>query len=532
MLAAALAAGPCPLPVVAAGRRGSGRAPPWSTPSPCAAPACVPPARRRAGPGRPDAAGGRDGRRRPGPGRGAPARAARASTWSRPRPTAASTPCSSPAAGAATGCRPGASGSTGPLGLGRWDHGGRRQPRWSSTPTCRRPAASPWPSARAARRRGPAEPGPPRPRHRLRVGARVRARRRHPPGQLAGHRPPGPAHEQPVPGGPGPRRGLPGRRRPAHGRAARATAAASTPPSTRWPPWRWWPTRWATGAGPWPSTPRSAGGSPRRGGRPAVVEALFDLEPRRWTATTSWPSAPWAGPSGRSCWCSPTSSRGGGPAAGGRRARAGPPPRRGGGQRDRPRPGRHWCARRRRRRSTSTPPRWRSRCSPPGPRCRARLARAGAEVVEAAPDALLGRVRGRLPQGEEPGPAVTGAGAPSRHTSGPVERAPRPTARRPAPAPTADAGGRDEALHQAGQDQPGGGAEGQLDGGPRPPRPGPGPAGAGRVDQRPSHAQAGGAGHDDARQLQHAVGRDQLDEAPSRCRRAAAGRRARRSARR
>ena len=199
---------------------------------------------------------------------------------------------------------------TGPLGLGRWDHGGRKAVRGRRLPG---PAGGPPPGpGRApgqAGRRGPAGPRAAGPRHRLRVGAGVLARRRHPPHQLAGHRPPGPADDQPVPGRPGPRRRLPRRHRPAHGRAA----GRPQPPRRR-------PRRGGGGRG---------GG--RRGGRPVRRRGLRHRDPPGGPAPPGRrpgrgrghlrPRVPagrqrlragvhraWPGRSGRSCWSSPTCS--------------------------------------------------------------------------------------------------------------------------------------------------------------------------------------------------------------------------------
>ena len=172
--------------------------------------------------------------------------------------------------------------SEGPLGPRPLAPRGRGRARGHGLP--RRAGRAP---ARARRPPGPLPGGrpaharPARARHRVRVDPRLRARRRHPPGQLARHRAHAAPDEQPVPGRAGPRGDAADRRRPADGRAARATARGSTARSTpRWR-WRWSPTCSATAPARWRSTARCAAGW-RRGAPAAtrVVRALLDLEPR------------------------------------------------------------------------------------------------------------------------------------------------------------------------------------------------------------------------------------------------------------
>ena len=97
----------------------------------------------------------------------------------------------------------------GPLGLATCDHRAGEDAQLLVYPDL--PVGAP---ARARRAHGalprvrPPVARPARPRHRVRVDPRLPARRRHPPGQLAGDRAHGAADEQPVPHRAGPRRHL------------------------------------------------------------------------------------------------------------------------------------------------------------------------------------------------------------------------------------------------------------------------------------------------------------------------------------
>ena len=156
-----------------------------------------------------------------------------------------------------------------------------RDPRLSRP--ARRPPARARRRARRFRDQGATGARPARPRHRVRADPRLRARRRHPPGQLARHRAARAADEQPVPARAGPRRA-----------AARSTPAAcpprrsaprhrpsSTRASTRRPRWRFVADELGDRCGAVAfdeeSAPRSRRAAP---GGQAVVRALFDLEPR------------------------------------------------------------------------------------------------------------------------------------------------------------------------------------------------------------------------------------------------------------
>ena len=458
------------------------------------------------------------------------------STSSRPRPTTGSTrsvtahrrgrhPVADPAVRL-----------TGPLGLGRWYHGGRDSHRGRRLPR----SAGARRLAQAVRqgklgRRGPAGPGAAGPRHRLRVGAGVRPRRRRPPHQLAGHGPAGSAHDQPVPRRPEPRRRLPGRHRPAHGRAP----GRPQPPRRR-------PRRRGR---------RGRGG--RRGRRPLRRGRLRHRDP----AAKCGPGGAARGPSSRRR--STSNPR---PVdsdyelaftAVARSKRSfvllitdlleesaarplldavpdpGPPPRRRRGHVADPdvgRPGEdaagHTGRRLRRRRRPRCPRRPGGWCRPAWPGPAPRWSRP-------APDAFSAACVSDLPQGEAPGPGVA-----DRRLRG------EPRLRRPAPS-RAHASARSHRRRiarpprrcRAGVTRPSvrpattsqtRGAQHQLDR-----RPGLGdqrlaPRAPAGVDEGPAHAQAGGAGDDDARQLEHPVGDDQLDES----RAVAGGRRRRRRPRR
>ena len=95
---------------------------------------------------------------------------------------------------------------------------------YPDVPSARRLAPRRPPGTLPVRR--PAHARPARARHRVRVDPRLRAGRRHPPGQLARHRAHAASDEQPVPGRAGPRGDAADRRRPADGRAARGPHTA------------------------------------------------------------------------------------------------------------------------------------------------------------------------------------------------------------------------------------------------------------------------------------------------------------------
>ena len=281
--------------------------------------------------------------------------------------------------------------------------------------------------------------------------------RRHPPDQLARDRAAGAADVQPVPRRAGSRRHLRDRRRPADGGAARATARGWTPRSTPPSPWRRSRTRSATAAARSPSTPSCAGVAPAAAGRARGRAGA--LRPRAEPVDSDYElafrmSARQAGVRARLH----RPARGGrGAPARRRAARCRRAARRHGRER-----GRHRSrgARRgasRATRATSNALRLRSTCSP-----RARASRRGCAAPAPTssrrlPDAPRARLRHGVPQSEGAGSSLS---SPRQDDQSPVERAQPEADGRGGAEPVP--GGRDEALDEAREDEPGRRSEGDA----------------------------------------------------------------------
>ena len=243
----------------------------------------------------------------------------------------------------------------------------------TSTPTCRRRGGS---RSRCAQGRfraaGRLTRGPARARHRVRVDPRLRARRRHPPGQLARHRAHAAADEQPVPRRAGPRGDAADRLRAPDGRAARRPHAARRGGRRRRRRRaRRGRARRPRGVLAFDREVRRRARAAPRGRRRGRARRCFDLEPR---AVDSRLRARVPDGRGRQARADDDllrpARRERGEAARRRRAGAHPPPLRDRRDRPRSRPRRHHRHRARRAPTPSAPRPSRSTCSPPAPASR------------------------------------------------------------------------------------------------------------------------------------------------------------------
>ena len=450
-------------------------------------------------------------------------RAAGRRARARARPTARSTrDARRRAAAAATCCRRRPSRAHGPLGLGRWYHraGEERELRRLPRPAGRAAARAARSGAGRFRDEGRRARGP------LGLGTEFEsirdylAGRRHPPGQLARDGAARPADEQPVPRRAGPRRHLRGRLRPADGGAARRRDAARRRRRRRGRASRRSRTSSATAAARSRSTARSAATSaPRRaGGRARRRGALRPRAAAGRQPTTSSRSA--ASASAKRAFVlvftdllEESAAR--------PLAEALPVLAR-----------RHAVA------VASAPTPDLDELLTAEPRAAVDVYRAAvaAEVLAARaravaarfaaraptssrrrPDALARRVRQRVPEGEGAGASLDADPRHERRAPSRPRASAKPTRERTrqrrVPA------GVHEALDEPGERR----ATARCRARSRAPArlalqrrrarvPQPG------LDERPAHPQPGRAGDDDARELEHAVGRDELDE-----RRAVAG---------